>query len=271
MIEKNGIVTFECDKDKDGNEIGNSSQRNNELVWPSETAKPKAQYRTSWKNMCNVTSYVMGLEYSGFIFPSGKYKQPEDNLGYHILTSPTVLAEFKKRQPAMYNLFIKSLEGGCNKAELDVLYFPTELHDYLSMGANEWIGTKATRFSQNINFKKALWRYMVEDNLPMVISTNFGGFGHIVCVTGVQYNKAEWEKGVEFRKENLEELPEITPVSIIIDDPWGKYNPKTNKYDAPSGGNDLIIPWERVVASVKPYNSEKVKWAHTFSHAVATV
>ena len=71
--------------------------------------------------------------------------------------------------------------------------------------------------------------------------------------------------------ENPEELPEITPVSIITDDPWGKYNPKTNKYDAPNGGNDLIVPWERVVTSVKPYNSEKVKWAHTFSHAVATV
>ena len=271
MLEKNGIVTFECDKDKDGHEIINSSQRNNELIWPSETAKPKAQYRTSWKNMCNVTSMIMGLEYSGFIFPSGKYNQPEDNLGLHILTSPTILAEFKKRQPAMYNLFIKSLEGGCNKAELDAMYFPTELHDYLSLGANEWIRTNATHFSQKVNFKKALWRYMVEDNLPMVVSTNFGGFGHIVCVTGVQYNKAEWEKGVEFRKENLEELPEITPVSIIIDDPWGKYNPKTNKYDAPNGGNDLIVPWERVVTSVKPYNSEKIKWAHTFNHAVAII
>ena len=60
MLEKNGIVTFECDKDKDGYEIVNSSQRNNELIWPSETAKPKAQYRTSWKNMCNVTSMIMG-------------------------------------------------------------------------------------------------------------------------------------------------------------------------------------------------------------------
>ena len=149
MLEKNGIVTFECDKDKDGNEIVNSSQRNNELIWPSETAKPKAQYRTNWTNMCNVTSMIMGLEHSGFIFPSGKYKQPEDNLGLHILTSPTILAEFKKRQPAMYNLFIKSLEGSCNKAELDTMYFPTELHDYLSFAGRRapvlFIGPPAGR------------------------------------------------------------------------------------------------------------------------------
>ena len=36
------IGIYVCDKDKDGYEIVNSSQRNNELIWPSETAKPKA-------------------------------------------------------------------------------------------------------------------------------------------------------------------------------------------------------------------------------------
>ncbi len=271
MTEKNGIVTFECDKDANGNEIGNSSQRNNELVWPSETLKPNAQYRTSWKNMCNVTSYIMGLEYSGFIFPVGKYKQPEDNLALHILTSSKVMKAYETKQPAMYKSFMRSLEGQCSKQELDNMYFPTELHDYLCMGANEWIGTKAANFSTNVNFLKALWRYMVEDNLPMIISTKFGGFGHIVCVTGVQYKKEDWMKGVEFRKDHIEELPEIIPTAIIIDDPWGKYNPKTNKYDAPNCGNDIIVPWDRVVSTVKPEGSSKIKWAHTFSHAVATV
>ena len=41
-----------------------------------------------------------------------------------------------------------------------------------------------------------------------------------------------------------------------------KYNPKTNKYDAPNGGNDIAIPWDVVVARVKPANSKSVKWAH---------
>ena len=49
MTEKNGIVTFECDKDKNGNEILNSTQRNNEIVWPPKDKFPKAQYTTTWK------------------------------------------------------------------------------------------------------------------------------------------------------------------------------------------------------------------------------
>ena len=58
----------------------NSSQRNNELVFPDPKKYPKAQYTTNWKNMCNVTSYIMFLEYAGAKFPSGKFNQPEDNL-----------------------------------------------------------------------------------------------------------------------------------------------------------------------------------------------
>lgn len=270
MTEKNGIVTFECDKDSEGNEIGNSSQRNNELVWPSETAKPHAQYRTSWKNMCNVTSYVMFLEYAGYKFPAGKFKQPEDNLGYHILNSKAVMEKYARECPSMYKSFLRSLEGQCSQKELENMYFPNELHDYLCFGANEWIGTTAAVFSTKTNFKKILWRNMVLDNLPLVISTNFGGFGHIVCVTGVQYKKEDWMAGKSFEGEDGE-LPEITPVAIIVDDPWGKYNPKTNKYDAPNGGNDIVVPWERVVASVKPYNSETVKWTHSPKHAIATI
>jgi hypothetical protein len=30
--------------------------------------------------MCNVTSIVMALDYLGWKFPEGDYKQPEDNL-----------------------------------------------------------------------------------------------------------------------------------------------------------------------------------------------
>ena len=271
MTEKNGIVTFECDKDPEGKEIENSTQRNNELVWPSVTNKPNAQYRTSWKNMCNVTSYRMALEYAGYNFPVGRFKQPEDNLGEFILTSKDVMAKYAKECPAMYKSFLRALDGQCSTQELENMYFPNELHDYLCYGANLWIGTNAAKFSTSINFKKALWRYMVEDNLPMVISTKFGGFGHIVCVTGVQYNKADYETGKAFRGVNKEDWPEITPISIIIDDPWGKYNPRTNKYDAPNGGNDIIVPWDRVVSTVKPCNSDTVKWAHTFTHGIATV
>lgn len=276
MTEKNGILTFECDKDKNGEEIGNSSQRNNELVFPNPKKFPKAQYTTNWKNMCNVTSYVMFLEYSGAKFPSGAYKQPEDNLGYFILTDKRILDKYKTSQPVLYNAWQKALNGTATKADLNNAYPPNELHDYLRMGANLWLGYDAAKFNTNVNFKKALWDNMVDDNLPMVISTTFGGYGHIVCVTGVQYKKEDYQTiraAKNINANNLDEIiNSINPVAIIVDDPWGKYNPKTNKYDAPSGGNDVVVPWNVVVARVKPANSPIIKWAHQINkRGMATV
>lgn len=275
MTEKNGIVTFECDKDSKGNEILNSSQRNNELVFPDPKKYPKAQYTTNWKNMCNVTSYIMFLEYSGAKFPSGKFNQPEDNLGYFILTDKRILEKYRKSQPVLYNAWQKTFTGTATKADIENAYPPTELHDYLSMGANLWLGYEASGFSTNVNFKKKLWEEMVENDNPLVISTTFGGFGHIVCVTGVQYNKNDYEaiKATKLTGGNVDAMIDsVTPVGIIIDDPWGKYNPKTNKYDAPNGGNDIVIPWDVVVARVKPANSKSVKWAHFIKNkGMATV
>ena len=266
MTEKNGILTFECDKDEKGNEILNSSQRNNELVYPDPKKFPKSQYTTSWRNECNVTSYIMFLEYSGAKFPSGKYKQPEDNLGYFILTNKQILDHYKAKQPVFYNAWMKALKGTATKADLENAFPPNELHDYLRMGANLWLGYDAAKFSINVNFKKALWDNMVDDNLPLVISTTFGGFGHIVCVTGVQYKKEDYQAlraAKDLKASNVDELINLTdPVAIIVDDPWGKFNPKTNKYDAPNGGNDIVVPWDVVVARVKPAGSTLTKWCH---------
>lgn len=266
MTEKNGILTFECDKDSNGNEILNSTQRNNELVFPDPKKYPKSQYTTKWSNECNVTSYAMFLEYSGAKFPSGPYKQPEDNLGYFILTDKRIIDHYKSKQPVLYNAWIKALKGIATKEDLKSAYPPNELHDYLCTGANLWLGYDAAKFSTNVNFKKALWDNMVDDNLPLVISTTFGGFGHIVCVSGVQYKKEDYlalRAAKDLNANNFNEMLNTTdPVAIIVDDPWGKYNPKTNKYDAPNGGNDIIVPWDVVVARVKPANSTLTKWCH---------
>ena len=277
MTEKNGIVTFESDKDSKGNEICNSSQRNNELVYPSAKKYPKAQYTTSWKNMCNVTSMVMGLEYAGWIFPEGIYKQPEDNLGYFILTDKDVLAYYAKSSKQLYDVWQRCLVGKCTESEVkNSIYPPTELHDTLSYGANKWLNATATKFSTTTNFLEALWNNMVKDNLPIVLSTKFGGFGHIVCCTGVQYKKEDYLaiskdfSQVKARDENTGKLLHA-PVSIIVDDPWGKYNPTLNRYDAPNGGNDIVIPWSVVVERVKPCGSDNNKWTHQFNHNIAIV
>lgn len=258
---KNGkLLVFSADEGD-----GYYSQRNNELIWPSVKSKPKAQYRTCWKNMCNVTSMVNALCKAGFTFPDGPYNQPEDNLGLFILTNKELLEKWKKQAPAQYDLFIKSQDGKLTEEQVKkYLYFPTELHNYLSLGVNKWLGTTATRFTTSYSFKKMLELEMVFGNSPIVISTTFGGFGHIVCCTGVAY-----EEGTTFN--NNDDFPGPTPKGIYVDDPWGKYNPATNKYDAPNGGNDIFIPWDVVVKRVKPANSDDVKWMHLFYHGLAAV
>lgn len=275
MTEKDGIVTFESDKDNKNKEILNSTQRNNQLVFPDPTKYPKAQYATNWKNMCNVTSYIMFLEYSGAKFPTGNYSQPEDNLGYFILTDERILEKYKKSQPVLYNAWQKSMLGTATKTELKNAYPPNELHDYLAMGANLWLGYEAAKFSTNVNFKKLLWREMVDGNNAIVVSTVFGGLGHVVCVTGVKYKKDDYVKirDAKLKKLDVDTLINtIDPVGIIIDDPWGKYDPTTNKYIATSGGNDIFIPWDVVVSKVKPAGSPSTKWAHYIvNQGMATV
>lgn len=269
MIRKNGLVTFECDKDTNGNELLNSTQRNNRIVWPSEKSKPKAQYRASWKNTCNTTSMVMGLEMSGFSFPPGKWEQPEDNLTEFILTNKDLLDDWKRKCPAQYDLFVRSQNGELSQNELKYLYFPNEIHEYLCKGTNLWLGTTAVKFSTIDSFIKALWRDMVYDNLPIVVSTRFGGFGHIVCVTGVSFKEQDYD---DYCDGFYDDLP--IPTEIIVDDPWGFLdisNGDRGTYDLSKSGNDIHIPWDFVVKNVKPCNSEDVKWMHRFNHGIETV
>lgn len=255
-------ITFECDKDERGIEMSNYSQRNNQLVYPPVVDFPKAQYRTSWKNMCNVTSMVMALEYAGFKFPSGEFEQPEDNLAQFILTNTATLNEYEKCYPAMYKTWIDSLTG---KAGINAdIYPPTEIHSLLSCGTNKWLQTEATKFETDRFFLGALYQNLnpsFGNPKPLVVSTTFGGFGHIVVITGAKYYKADLKGG--------DNVP--TPISIIIDDPWGKYNYLTNKYDLPNCGNDIEIPFEVALSRIKPINDKNCKWIHTFNDSVKLV
>lgn len=245
---------------------GHFSQRNNELVWPSVKAKPKAQYRTNWLNMCNATSMINALCRAGYSLPDGRWKQPEDNLAEFILTNKELLNKWRTQAPAQYDLFIKSLDGQLTEEQVKKhLYFPNELHDYLSLGTNLWIGTTATRFYVDKSFKQNLMDELVFDDCPIVISTTFGGMGHIVCCTGVAYNEVDESSLLVYGNTPP------TPAGIIVDDPWGKYNPETNTYDAPSGGNDIFIPWDVVVKRVKPAGSTDTKWMHLFFKGLPAV
>lgn len=274
MLKKNGLVTCRCDLRDDGSEILNSTQRNNEIIWPSKEEHPSAQYVTSWKNTCSTTSMIMALEYAGWKLPQGKYKQPEDNLTYFILTDERIREAYKRGQPVMYETWMKSLAGQCSKQELANVYPPNELHAYLSMGTNLWLGSTATQFSTNVSFVKALWRFLVYDNLPLVVSTNFGSFGHIVTVVGATWSELDFERGDKlFYDSKKKEYPEIEPQSILVDDPWGNLDLRKNVYPAGGGGsgNNKTIPWDFVVEHVKPLGSRTCKWAHSFKHGIAAV
>lgn len=274
MIKKNGILTFKSDLKPDGTEILNSTQRNNQISWPSPNKFPKSQIIVSWKNTCNVTSIVMGLEYSGWNFPVGQYSQPEDNLAKFILESEEIDSLYAKKLPAMYSSYKRALNGQCSPSELNNVYTPIELHEFLAKGTNLWLGSTAVEFRTNINFKKALWSSMVESNLPIVLSTTFGGFGHVVTCVGFSITESEYEKALSYRKKT-NELPDDYEIeSIIVDDPWGNASKsKFASYPAGGGGsgNNLTVPWDIVVSRVKPVNSTLVKWGHMFKHGIATV
>lgn len=270
MTENNGILTFKCDNNKSV-----FSQRDNKFnlqeFWKDKY--PKNQVVVKNTTECNFTSYINALFDAGWIFPSGPYEQPEDNFAYFFYTDSRVMEYFKKELPVPYNLYIKGLKGKCSDWEVkNQLIAPNEYHIILSYAANLWLNfPHASSFSENLNFPKCLWRYLVVDNLPMVVSTTFSGFNHLVTVTGVQYDKSSFEQGKKYYNESKVHLPETIPQSIIIDDSWGTYNPKTNKYDNAEPGNDIVIPWDVVVAKLKPCGSTIDKRIHTFRHGVGTI
>jgi hypothetical protein len=120
----------------------NYSQRNNEL-------DPFGS--------CNVTSMCMALDYIGYSFPTGQYKQPEDNL-----------YQFMKDH---------NLE-------------PT-VHAELSIGVNKWIRKdNATNFSVHRSIDQVFGE--IREGRPVVLSGTFPGFpkvmpkpyGHVVCLVG---------------------------------------------------------------------------------------
>lgn len=268
MTEKNGKVTFTV-----GNKSNYYTQRNNKLIWPGDKFK-QSQIKVDWKVMCNVTAMCESLDIAGWKFPVGIYDQPEDNLGKFILDSKEVDEMYLKKLPAMYNSYIRALVGQATQSELKNVYTPLELHDLLSAGTNLWLGSTATEFRTNLNFKKTLWANFVETSMPIVLSTTFGSFGHIVVCTGFSLSKEEYEKAKRYRKTSKVLPSDFKIDSILVDDPWGNCS-KSNFMSYPPGGGGegfrISVPWETIVERVKPCGSEDIKWGHTFKPGVAII
>ena len=231
----------------------NYSQRNNKFTWncvrnsalisPGDSEKDRLIKAST---MCNVTCMCMGLDYSGFKFPKGKFEQPEDNLCDFIINSAEVDAEYKRTVPAMYEAYKRGDKDS---------YTPNEIHALLSMGTNLWMGTKATQFTTDGNIRDIINSEILTANRPVIISGVYRNLNHIVDLVGVAV-----KAGCD---------PKTTaPDYLIIDDPYGNL---VQGYDKNLSGNDIIIPWQYFIDQTKPLKNATTKWFHTFNKPLAII
>lgn len=201
---------------------------------------------------CGPTNMIQGLEYSGWeinkkLFP--EFKQPEDKLTKFTRTNEAVLEYYKRKYRNMYLNWqeeAKSLkkegqelwEVNCPKANA-----PNEVHDVMNFATNLFLGYTeediknghyATCLLDGFNLEVVARNLAA--GLPVVTSVRFGGCGHYITIVGAQYKK-------ELDAKNI--------VNLIIDNTYGRFNFKTEKYDNVSG-NDNLISKEELLARVRP-------------------
>lgn len=202
---------------------------------------------------CGPTNMIQGLEYSGWeinnkLFP--EFKQPEDKLTKFTRTNEAVLEYYRRKYKNMYLNWqeeAKSLkkEGeelwqvNCPKANA-----PNEVHDVMNFATNLFLGyteedIKNGHYATSLidDFNPYIVCRNLASGLPVVTSVRFGSCGHYITIVGAQY------------KKDLEDPDNI--VNYIIDNTYGRFNFKTEKYDNVSG-NDNLIPKEELLARVRP-------------------
>jgi len=188
-------------------------------------------------NACNVTSMVMALAYLDYVFPKGKYDQPEDNLHDHISNNPECVKH--------YSDFVSKNPWAAGIP-------PMQIHDILSWCTNHWIGKQVTSFSTNRSTPTIFAE--LRSGKPIVLSGDFPfvtskgvrtTLGHIVVLVG-----AEWNEGNSGN-----------PDRVIIDDPYGN---TLNNFQG--SGNDVVLSWDQFVKWIKPHNSTAIKWGHFFKN-----
>jgi hypothetical protein len=239
----------------------NYSQRNNQYKYVSPK-NPKLVVDAN--SECNVTSMVMALDYAGFRFPSGDFKQPENNLCKFIFESPEVLEYYKKIMPELYKQFIDGNENATS---------PNMVHAVLAYATNLWLGaSKAVEFKTNLTIKEIFSEIAINQK-PVVMSGTFpytylngriGTIGHINVLVGLVYNL----KTMKGTSKLEEEVLNYTPTKVIIDDPYGDY---ANNFAPTSNRNNIIMPYSDFIKYYKPLNDPRIKWGHIIGTAGAFI
>ena len=233
------------------NGFENYSQRNNKIS-PSTSCGPT--------NMIQAAEYAGYNVYSIDMFP--ELTQPEDKLTKFTRTDPKVLEYYEIQFPNEYKAWIKeanNIKGEKEIWEVNTIkaYPPNEIHAVMNYATRLFFNNQAmTRFS-------TITEEVLIDNLisglPVVCTVRFGGFGHYVTVVGFTYDE---------KKFKVSKNP-IYIKDYIIDNTYGRFNFKTNKYDNVSGNNEHIER-KHFLNMLQPLNSSKI-YAHTFTRGVATI
>jgi hypothetical protein len=138
-------------------------------------------------------------------------------------------------------------EDRLQQALLDWKLEPTN-HYQLMEGYNRFMGSAVDSFSVSAAFE-----FLIDELLagrPWVGSGTFPGWpepekkplGHIVCIVGMVY-----------------ETDPHSPAGIIVDDPYGD---TMNNWKG--NGNDIVIPFDKFAAWMKPCGDPNIFWAHCF-------
>lgn len=232
----------------------NYSQRNNEYYWK------RNDRIVNFSGECNVTSIIMMLDYAGFSFPRGSFKQPEDNLADFIMSNKVIDKLYKKKYPAMYKDYAKGTKN---------CYVPIEIHEFLAYGTNLWLKEKDLVKFSACTLINSIFDSIRYANRAVVISgeipyaNSIKKINHIVTLVGAIYSKSKLEATM-FERHAL-------PESVIIDDPYGYFDDSGATYGDGRSGNDNVISYSTFTDWFKPCKSGNIKYAHILTHSGAAV
>jgi hypothetical protein len=180
---------------------------------------------------CNTTSMIMWLKAGKIVFWSPPIMQEEDYFTA-IMNGKSAWEKFRREFPAAY-------EAGA---------YPQYLSEMLQWGVNYLVGRKVDKFIKDGSLQLLVWELL--HRRPIVMSGQFTGSGHFVCVVGFLSLQ---------HKEDIKEFDDIDMsqvTEIIFDDPYG--DPHTKYKD--HHGNDVhmsIREFDRITNT-----SRGKKWMH---------
>lgn len=257
---KDKEVIVDISKDK-----YNYSQRNNE--YKHYGAGDFKGLDVSAETMCNVTALCQSLDYNGFVFPKGKYKQPEDNLADFIMNSKEVDNYYKTHAPVLYRDYKAGKKTKNKKGkEIANYYTPNEVHCVLAFAVNKWLGCTADTFKENV----PIWTIVNEllEGRSCVVSGVFNGLNHIVSLVGCKWGYSNFEGKSLEACLNLITKNKVRPTSFIIDDPYGNWK---KGYQAGFSGNNSELSYSEFIKMIKPVDNNLIKMCHLIKNGAALI